>query len=319
MQPAVSGYDDCSNRRTSGGTAPALVTAEAGMFERQLLTGMTFPAYQPRLLSDEGVIALTAKRAREIVGLALVERATTDGAELLSLFTPEGHRNRGVGTALMQAAADTCRRAGASAVTATFADDLPSAPAFRRVLMKSDWEPPVLENHIAEAPANRILELPAMSTTIIERIKTRLPPHLLVRWGETSAAQRDALRHRAASSSAIPDQLNPFLHPEAFDDEGAVLLIDGSIRGWLLCHRIDADKVRFTLGWVEPPFAGLGAYALLVRQAILWHLEDMNFSPRAHGSWTVAPEHPAMVRFLKRRLGPALTRLAEVHSARLPI
>src|SRR5262249_3198017 len=118
-----------------------------------------FPAYT-RLLSlrqtvrhpewgDARIIqphAIAAKVNGEIVGLALLETPVehVEPAELLSLLVVGHVRNRGIGTALVQAAERGARSVKLPSITAVYPSGRPGTAALERVLQKCEWSPPTV-------------------------------------------------------------------------------------------------------------------------------------------------------------------------------
>lgn len=285
--------------------------AEVGMFARQFLSSMTFPTYQQHL-SKPDTVALTARTGGHTVDLALVA-LSGESAELLSVFTHKNNRRSGIGCALVLAATYAAARFGVRRLHASFTDDSLGAVAMRRIFAACGWTAPALQNHIAEAKAADILAQPVMTHLMCEAVRGRLSvDHRITQWNDVSDDLLAKLGARLDGSTDVPSVLNPFLHPEPFAPESPALVMDGEIKGWVLCHWLDQNKVRYALVWFDRDVAGRGAFVPLMQQAILWQLVRVENPVLARGRFTISPQFPAMLRFLKGRLGEALDRLTEV-------
>lgn len=203
---------------------------------------------------------------------------------VLSLAVRRGWRRQGIAGALMDAAQNWARHHQIDAVAIDLPLDQPCTPALQAMTAPQDgWS--VIDGLllVTVAEPQRVVPLYKRLAAIAARQQARWGWHV----EPLNDARLEYLRHQTAIPSLPQWAREPLI--ELSDASGAflfdpeycrLLLHDGSIIGWILCHRLTDEMLRYTAIWVEPPWDQRGAlFELLVSV-----LRDAHF----HGS--LAPD-----------------------------
>ncbi|MFN3429414.1 MAG: GNAT family N-acetyltransferase [Candidatus Sericytochromatia bacterium] len=257
--------------------------------------GLTFPSYRGTWLTRaDAHVALGAMDAGAPIGLALCGLHGAGHATLLSLVVAPSHRGRGVATALLRALDVCLRRRGVERVEGSYVADKPSTPALERVLAKGGWAPPLPRMHIFQA------ELAAMQQA--RWTQTALSADFeIVPWAEVGPHERDALDAWHAADAWIPDDLTPARHEADHEPLTSLgLRRNGRLVGWVITHRLDAETLRFSAGWVHPD--------LQMRGRLLALYAESGRRAEALGvtklTWSVPLHHEAKSAFAARWMEP---------------
>jgi ribosomal protein S18 acetylase RimI-like enzyme len=267
------------------------------------LRHLTFPAVvkiaQERYPSTARAVAVQTDD--EAAGLAVSVPGADGQFELLSLYVAPFFRRLGFGASLLQAVEEDFRadgyRLGVHFLSVP-ADDQGNA----RFFMACGWSRPVPRRLICRSTVPLALETPWL-------VEARLPErYRIVEWQSLRPAQRAPLE--AACGHWINNDVNPFLYEADCDPSTSAALVEadsGTVRGWVLTHRLDDRTLRWTCSFLQPDLQRLG----IVRS--LW-LEVVRRQAQQPGlvdfTFATSLSEPRMARFALRRMRPWLSGLA---------
>lgn len=279
---------------------------------------MTFPAYR-HLLGLKRALrhldapslpvitpwALGAFREGEPAGLVLAEipDPPADTVEVLSLFVPPPQRGKGLGTRLLEDAADRLARAGVSRLHGVYMTGQPTQDALERVLAKAGWEP----------PQTRMLTI---RFTLEEARRTEwygrypLGGGLTVfPWAELDPGEREALVKSQEERHWIKPDLEPWRHDRfGFEPVSSLgVRYRGELVGWVINHALSEKVVRFTCSFIRRDLGRRGklvpAYSESIRRLSATSFEECTL--------TVPLQHQGMARFLIRWCRPMASFFGE--------
>jgi hypothetical protein len=133
------------------------------------------------------------------------------------------------------------------------------------------------------------------------------PGYAVVRWRDIDAPLRAALE---TASAALPDNVRDDIDPLAYEeradlDLSFVLVRNGIPIGWHLPERHASDRYRWTCSAVAPGHWSMAAVLILWKRA----LTEQRRTGVDGLIWGVPLVHINMVRFVLKRLRPALDGL----------
>ncbi len=272
--------------------------------------GMTYKSFQPLLASlvphGPGVAVgalLGEGSAQQPVGLVLAQRAPEpDPTQVVSLFVSPAFRHQGIGTALMAHLEEALSQQGVRLIFGVYPSGKDTTPFLERLLAQRGWLPPRPRMYLFQAG-----RASAQSVLPVSWLKPReLPPeYRFFPWRELKAADRAVIRE-GVESGRIPSMLSPFNEEATLDPDISTGLRYGpDVYGWMICHRIAPDTIRYTALYVREdiPVKGLGfkCFAESARR----HLDRDRELPGFVACWGVLASNP-FAAFLQRRLLPHL-------------
>jgi GNAT superfamily N-acetyltransferase len=252
--------------------------------------GMTYPHYLPHLLGvtpDGPVIAVGADISGPC-GLVLARVSDGEG-EVLSVLVRAEHRNKGIGTALVEAIEDRLRERGAAIVHGTYPTGKESTPAVERVLAKRGWDSPQprmalfsigpdVPPPIRTAPWFRPISLPEGFT--------------LVNWTELSAAAKDTVARRVESGE-VPLFVNPLVEEGKLDPRFSLgLLLHGEIVGWVIVHRTAEKVIRITGLYADSRVVPPGLGRSLLGEMLYRFIAVLDGGEQLVANWGIATANP---------------------------
>lgn len=281
---------------------------ELSPFEALAFAGLTFPAYRgPWLTGATPHVAIGAWSLGVPVGLALCAHDGPCHATLLSVFVVPDRRNRGLATALLVRLDDSLAGRDVVRLECSYVADTPATPALERVLAKAGWTPPLPRMHVFQA------ELAAMQQA--RWTGTDLGPEFeVVPWPEVAPHEREALTAWDTADGWIPEDLRPERHEADCEPTTSLgLRRNGRLVGWVIAHRLDAETLRFSAGWVHPD--------LQLRGRLLALYAEAGRRAEALGvtrlTWTVPLHHEAKSAFAARWMAPYARRRESRGSVKL--
>ncbi len=286
--------------------------------ERLALEHMTFRAYRhlldlqpgPRLPGevDSPPIQPLAIRASEDgrpVGLALAELPLTADREpeLLSVFVEPKFRGRGVGTRLMERAAQEVDRAGFSRLRAVYNTGTPGGPIVEHLFEKCGWQTPVLRSVTVRFTPEEAMRVPWLD-------KVSLPPQYeIFPWLQITESERNELRRSHEESPWIAEDLLPWdYETESLEPITSLgLRYKGRIVGWVLNHRIDEETIRYTCSFIRKPLGRMGRILPLFSES----LRRLDQAGCTNCTFVTPLFHKGMASFARRWIGPYVSSIQE--------
>jgi len=274
---------------------------------------MTFPAFTAQLGAagaDPRVVAVGASLLGRPVGLALSGLLPSGNSALLhSIFVLPEHRRSGVGTALLAASERALADRGCRYVSGGYVAGRPSTVAVERLLGAGGWDPPETRMLLVESTPEAILRAPWMLR--------REPPagFQIVPWVEITSAERRAIEEGQAERAWVPGDLLPSQWEQGADPYGSLgLRYRREVVGWMLTHRLDERRARFSSGWIRPDLprrARVPAFVALLAESI----SRIVAAGYRHGTWSVFARNAGMVALTNRHILPYATSSTETRSS----
>lgn len=259
----------------------------------------TFPLYHANLKAlgpGSPTVAIGASEGDTPLGLGLA----TDNT-ILSIFVKEERRNEGIGTRLLEQLECALAERGCEKAHVSFLSGQPGAPAFARLLEKRMWSAPVAHMLICRSGTN-------MRHAPWLRFDTVPPPYTITPWAEVTDEEIREIDRTHAEDPWIPAELVPSIQEKDFEPINSLALRrDGTIVGWLICHRIEPDTIRYTTSFVRKDIQSMGRVVPLYAQAVRLQISAGVFK----GVWAVPYHHPRMINFAKKHFGPYLEMTEE--------
>lgn len=250
-------------------------------------------------------------------GLALLHLPPGPPARLLSVMVAANRRRQGIGSALLRAAEDCARAAGAPALMAQHNSAATGTAAYEAFMTANGWPQAVLRAMRGFGRAGWART--AGETFARHRAALVRRGYALTPWSDLTDADMAAVRALVASG-AVPDGFDPFLTQDHdAPDLSAVLRRHGAVVGWAKAHWQTAEKTQafYHSGWVLPEVARQGWLAvamidLSARQADLYGDSSLT------GFATDAANLP-MQGILLNRFGALAERIDRLMQRTLPL
>ncbi len=263
----------------------------------------TFPTFRARLQRLGPLsIAIGAVKAGCPVGLVLAELSPDlRVAEVLSIFVTPAARRSGVGTALLTQLEQTLAERGCTEVQMVFMTGKPAIAALEQLLEKRHWTAPEPRMIVCKSTIDRITQAPWMA-------QNRLPASFtLFPWHELTAAERDTLHQEQQTATWFPADLAPLAQEqenlEPLNSLG--VRYQGSVVGWVMTHRLNADTIRYTCSFIRADLQRRGRIIPLYVEAI----RRQAIAGIPNGIWTVPLRHTAMFNFVQNRMASYMTSI----------
>lgn len=286
---------------------------------------LTFPPVARRLATKPprgdwlGAIALDAKGPVGLVVLEVAAGADARGeaagdagagavAQLLSLAVLPGHRGRGLGAALVAAAEDLARDAGASSLEGAYRTSWRSGAAIEAVLRSRGWSPPKTRMVLARGETG-------FARGLLRTAAPELPPEAeLFTWDELSPGERDRIVVQQRRDPWYPEILTPFQEEPRLEPTISVgLRWRGEVAGWMVCHRVAFDTLQYSAFFLREDLRGRGLGWALLREAVRRRLADPDLR---YAILAVDARNNRMLDLVRGRLEPYLARTSELRVSR---
>ncbi|MFM2303090.1 MAG: hypothetical protein RLZZ135_496 [Cyanobacteriota bacterium] len=264
--------------------------------EASAYQSFTFPLFRPHLQVlklESSIVAIAATDGHQPIGLALakIQADGSSSAEILSIFVAPAYRRQGIGTALLRQLESELRSQGCTQLELVYTTGKPTTFALERLLTVCQWTAPQPQMLVGRAKiCSGMMQAPWM--------RTAFPADYdLFSWLEITPAERTTLQQQA--KDWIPSQLMPFQFEQDLEPLNSLgLRYQGEVVGWIITHRLSADTIRYTSGFVRPDLQKRGRYISLIANAI----QIQENAQITNGIWTVPFVYPAMVSFVRQRM-----------------
>lgn len=306
-------------------TVVPLPPAPEGAGRLSAFAGLTYPRFLPLLTATdpEGTgCAVCVWQEGQPAGLAVV-LWHGDDARLLSVMVPARFRRQGIGRALLAAAAEQARAAGAKALWAQHNSRLKTLEAYTACLDACGWPPPVLTLVREQAPARWADAAAQTYARPYARLVRR--GYAVRSWAEAGADAFDQIR-ALLPQALTPDGavFDPFATVDSDDPALSVLLYRGpEVCGWIKARweppppDQPPSVVYYHTGWVRPDLARQGWLVMAMidvsrRQAVL-------AGPDTITAYGTHGRNLAMQGILSDRFGAFAERIDRLYERVLPL
>lgn len=268
--------------------------------------GLTRTDLRPRLLHPPAArptVAVGAEALGQPIGLALAELFPSRYAEVLSLYVAPPWRADGLGTELLSRLERELVARGAALADLLYTTGTATTTALESALRRLGWPEPERRMLVCRFRPERILEAPWLAPQVFPAAFEVFP------WADLRASERLALADRGW----YPRDLDPLAEETTLEPCTSLgLRYRGELAGWLITHRVDADTVRYTTGFVRGDLQRTARLIPLGRLA----MQRQVAAGIPFGTWAVSFGRLRMVRLVRGRLAPYLERVVETRRAR---
>lgn len=287
--------------------------------------GLTYPRFQSVLTGadpEDTGCAVCAWQGGQPAGLAVV-LWWGGQARLLSVMVPARARRQGIGRAVLAAAVEQARVAGAVTLTAQHNSRLKTLDAYTACLDACGWPPAVLTLVREQAPARWAIDAAQVYARPYARLVRR--GYAMKRWDAATPADFDQVR-ALLPQALTPDgrAFDPFATVEVDDPALSVLLLRGpEVCGWIKARweppppDQPPSVVYYHTGWVRADLARQGWLVMAMidvsrRQAALAGPDTIT-AYGTHGA------NLAMQGILSDRFGAFAERIDRLYERVLPL
>jgi len=278
-----------------------LTTSDAAPF-----FGMTYRTYLPLLsyLADDSAgFAVGAFVENVPAGLILADRKPLpDATQIVSIFVAQPMRRQGIAGGLVARMEQELAECGVTEAFAVFPSGKDSTPHLERIFAEQGWSEPQPRMYLFQASEKSMDQL--MTAPFMR--PTELPPdYVFFPWGEHTPNDRQIVI-AGLEAGRFPAMLSPYAEPAIVDPVVSLgLRYRGEIYGWMICHRIAPQTVRYTALYVRDDIPHKGLGIRMFTEAIKRHLNPARETTETIGCWGVLANNP-FAAFLQRRLLPVL-------------
>ncbi len=247
------------------------------------------------------------------VGLLLAEipTAAPERSELLSVFVAPELRGRGLGRALVGVAEDELSRAGVREIRAVWTAGKPGATAFERILALQSWSAPASRTVTVRFRPEVMLTLPLFSARHLRVMEFGLE---LRPWDEVSSEELRELQESNEQQAWVTPGLEPWSYRGGEGFDAATSLVarqDGRIVGWVLNERIDAQRLRFAVSFLDRRWSRRGGIIPLYKQS----LEQAVLAGYKTCLFVTPTRYPSMLRFIQKWIARRADFVGETRSS----
>ncbi len=269
-----------------------------GMIEGEKADGISF----------SNSIAIAVEKDSEPVALCLASyyKELAYG-NIHSLHVDPSVRNQGIGHSLLKNMEQTLVEKGCQSIILHYRDDEPTTPYLEKILKEEGWseKEQVVEQYFFDCKTFNPYwydHPPKFPKGITEFPWKQLKPV------EKKQIEKDY------SQGHFDSSVNPFLEEKTVEPINSIgLRYKGEVIGWMICHRVAPDTIRYTAFYVKPEHCFRGypirllvdAIRLQKKSTVKWSKFDLNFSQTSY-SW---------IKFCRRRLAPYTLRLVKVYQS----
>lgn len=267
---------------------------------------LTYPIWRTRLQQSEdweSMIAVGITINSQPVGLAIANiQIQTGKAQIVSIYVRPEYRQRGIGGLLLQSLSRELQRLGSRQLELRYTASATTTVALEKLLTRQGWSTPQPKMLVCYTTAERIKKAPWLYSCRLPATFSIFP---LV---ELTNREYQEIQQQQARSPWYPEILSPFSSDLPIEPSNSLgLRYQGKVAGWMATHRIAPDTIRYTNLFVRQDLQKMGRAIPMLAEAIKLQLKSD--IPR----YTYATEiaNKSMVKFVRRRLQPFMTRVRE--------
>lgn len=233
------------------------------------------------------------------VGLIIVTSdANTGEGSVLSLYVLPAYRGRGIARALLNRVEDLARVQGLRKLKFKYTKERKDPFDPGAFLEKLGWSALDAEWIVARGYVPPCRDNP--------RIVRSMYFHKDVQpfsWLELRPEERSFLRSKVGEEDWYPEYLSPFVYEDRIEPLTSMgLRYQGEVVGWLVCHRMSADVIRYTSLFARRDLAARGHTVRLLLKAF----RDQMESGIPIATLQMRPDNEPMVKMVDRLISPYL-------------
>jgi GNAT superfamily N-acetyltransferase len=260
----------------------------------------TFPRISDKMKTmdiNDPLLAILVKTDSKIAGMAVAEfDRSKKHSEILSLLVDKEHRNRGLGSKLVNYITVALAKAGYREARIYFRSNWESKGFIFKLVEKDKWTTPVTLMHIFKSSINHRDEVRWTHDR-------HLPEGMqIVLWIDIDDRLKNDLERHIRNEKIIPRFLAPFVNAEKIETLNSVgLLYKSQIIGWNITYRLDKDTIEYNNLFVREEYRRHASLPV----ALLNRSVQIQFKNNIPGFiWLVDNSDRRMLNFIYRRIGP---------------
>jgi ribosomal protein S18 acetylase RimI-like enzyme len=221
-----------------------------------------------------------------------------DRADILSLVVAPGHRQRGIGTALLIQIEQILTGSGCQQIDFIYPLNLMTS-IMERMLDRQNWS--LASAHSLQCLTNleTIEQAPFLSRYTFPQKFTIFP------WSELTDLERSKIEHRENGLN-YPDELCPFRLGRIEAPSSIGVRDRDEVIGWSIVEQLSPNCVSYSSLFVKPEYRSIGLGLHLLVASINRQIVDRSVTA---GLFIVLQENTAMTKFMTRHLAPYLTEI----------
>lgn len=226
-------------------------------------------------------------------------------ADIHSLYVDPSVRNQKIGSQLLKEMEKTLVKMGSESIIMHYQDDDPTTPFLENIFKKESW-----------SVKKQVMEQYFFDCKTFNPYWYKHPPklpHKIVEfpWDTLKATEREQIE-KDYKQGHFDSGVHPFLEEETIEPINSIgLRYKNRVIGWMICHRVAPDTIRYTAFYVKPEFCFRGysirllvdAIQLQQQSTIKWSLFDLNLD-QTPKSW---------IKFCRRRLAPYALKVVRIY------
>ena len=264
---------------------------------------LTYYWFQDRLnlLSTQYLttIAVGVALQGQPVGLVLVECLKDRyQANILSLVVAPGHRQQGIGTALLIQIEKMLTAASCQQIDFVYDLNL-TTPIIERMLKQQNWTPASAYSLQCLTNLETIEQAPFLNRYTFPQKFTLFP------WSELTDLERSKIDRRENGLN-YPDELCPFRVGRIEAPSSIGVRDRDEVIGWSIVEQLTPNCVSYSSLFVRPEYRSIGLGLHLLVASINRQIVDKSVT---FGLFLILQENIAMTKFMTRHLAPYLTAI----------
>jgi GNAT superfamily N-acetyltransferase len=244
------------------------------------------------------LLAVSAMAEGAMVGLAIAELQAGGQATLQSLMVQPNHRNKGIATRMLAQLQRFLAEQGACRLAARYRNNTAMTITLAPLLQRLGWSAPRTDFVLLKGNANKL------SSTGWNTRFALAAPYAVFPWVQATAQDLSMAQQLGAP---------PELCPPTSPDDGTDHLISlglrhsGSLVGWLIAHRLNAQTVRYSSLYVAPSHRAQARGLALLAEGFCRQQQ----AGIPHAKAAVAANNALFLRVVRRHLHPYLDGLGQ--------
>jgi ribosomal protein S18 acetylase RimI-like enzyme len=281
------------------------------MYNYIVLNRLNAPAYKHltyhyfqkhlNLLSTQDLttIAIGVALHGQPVGLVLVEYLKDRyRADILSLVVASGHRQQGIGTALLIQIEEILTENGCQQIDFIYPFNL-TTPILERMLKQQNWSLASAHGLRCLTNLGTIEQAPFLNRYTFPQKFTIFP------WSELTDLERSKIEQKENGLN-YPDELCPFRSGRIEAPSSIGVRDRDKVIGWSIVEQLSPNCVSYSSLFVKPEYRSIGLGLHLLVASINRQIADRSVTA---GLFLVLQENTAMTKFMTRHLAPYLTEI----------
>ncbi|KAF3362284.1 Uncharacterized protein PHSC3_001113 [Chlamydiales bacterium STE3] len=251
---------------------------------------------------NELFLAAIAYKESEPVGLSFGQAfPLLEQGFIYSLFVQEGHREKGIGTALLAHLSDEFLKS-TNFLQIRYNSYDPFCEVLQKILTKLKWQAPqvITERYHFYAPTFAPEWYTSKEPILPKNVK--ISP-----WQHLSNNHLASIR-KIIKSNPILEDISPFNDPLPMENKNCLVLKrNNKILAWIITHRYDQDTIRYSALYIDRDLRGAGPVVALLKESI----KRQKASPikKAFTEINIKRTPAYWKQFVKKRLAPYATHL----------